>query len=106
MHDITERKKAEDFLKSAHEQLETKVQERTNELRKALDEVRTLRGILPICAHCKKIRNDEGYYEQIEAYLHKTSEVDFTHTICPTCMKEHYPEEYEDILSENTPEKK
>lgn len=100
MHDITERKKAEDFLKRAHQQLEIKVQERTIELQKALAEVKTLRGILPICAHCKKIRNDEGYYEQIELYIHKHSGVDFSHTICPACVKKHYPE-YEHICLED-----
>ena len=104
--EIEERKKAEDSLKRAHDQLEAKVQERTKELRKALDEVKTLRGILPICSHCKKIRNDEGNYVQIETYLRKTSEVNFTHTICPTCMKKHYPKEYQDILSEDKSEKK
>lgn len=98
MHDIIESKKAEDFLKKAHEQLEIKVKERTIELQKALDEVKTLRGILPICSYCKKIRNDEGYYEQIEWYIHKHSGVDFSHTICPTCMKEHHPEVYENTL--------
>lgn len=104
MHDITERKKAEDFLKRAHQELEIKVQERTNELRKALAEVKTLRGILPICSHCKKIRNDEGYYEQIELYIHKHSGVDFSHTICPACIKKYYPE-YHDISQEDRLEK-
>ncbi len=98
MHDITERKKAEDFLKKAHEELEVKVKERTKKLKDTLAEVKTLRGILPICSYCKKIRNDEGYYEQIEGYIHKHSGVDFSHTICPTCMKQHCPEEYEKIV--------
>ena len=61
------------------------------ELQKALAEVRVLRGILPICAICKKIRNDAGYYEQIEDYIHKHAGVDFSHTICPKCMEKHYP---------------
>jgi PAS domain S-box-containing protein len=68
-----------------------------NELQIALDEVKTLRGILPICSFCKNIRNDEGYYEQIEGYIHKHSGVDFSHTVCPTCMKENYPDVYEAI---------
>jgi PAS domain S-box-containing protein len=71
-----------------------------HELQTALDEVKTLRGILPICSFCKNIRNDEGYYEQIEGYIHKHSGVDFSHTVCPDCMKEHYPEEYNKLLSE------
>jgi len=79
--DITERRLAE--------------QEREKlivELQKSLDEINTLRGILPICSFCKNIRNDEGYYEQIENYIHKHSGVDFSHTICPKCLSEHYPE--------------
>ena len=49
---------------------------------------------------CKNIRNDQGYYEQIEAYFHKYSGVDFSHTICPKCLKTHYPKEYAQIVSE------
>ena len=63
-------------------------------LQGALDEIKILRGILPICSFCKNIRNDEGYYERIEAYIHKHSGVDFSHTICPECMEKHYPEEH------------
>ncbi|MBI9086039.1 MAG: hypothetical protein JEZ11_20740 [Desulfobacterales bacterium] len=66
-----------------------------NELKKVLKEIKTLRGILPVCSFCKKIRNDKGYFEQIESYIHKHTGVDFSHTICVQCMKEHYPEEYE-----------
>ncbi|MCB2182047.1 MAG: HAMP domain-containing protein [Desulfobulbaceae bacterium] len=66
-------------------------------LEKALSEIKTLRGILPICSFCKNIRNDEGYYERIEKYIHKHSGVDFSHTICPACLKKHYPEEYESV---------
>ena len=61
-------------------------------LQTMLDEIKVLRGILPICSVCKRIRNDEGYYEQIEGYIHKYADVDFSHTICPKCMKEHYSE--------------
>ncbi len=68
------------------------------ELQATLNELKVLRGILPICSICKNIRNDEGYYEQIEAYIHKHTGVDFSHTICHPCMKKHYPEEYESIV--------
>ncbi|MCI5121766.1 MAG: sensor with HAMP domain protein, partial [Candidatus Electrothrix sp. AUS4] len=78
---ITERKNIEDEREQLIEQLQ-----------KALSEIRVLQGILPICAFCKNIRNDKGYYEQIESYIHKHSGVDFSHTICPDCMKKHYPE--------------
>lgn len=67
------------------------------ELENAFNEIKALRGILPICSICKNIRNDEGNYVQIEEYIHKHSGVDFSHTICPPCMKKHYPEEYDSI---------
>ena len=73
-------------------------QSRIKKLEKAIAEIKTLQGILPICSICKKIRNDEGYYEQIEAYIHKHTGVDFSHTICHPCMKKHYPEEYENVV--------
>ncbi|MCI5138339.1 MAG: PAS domain S-box protein [Candidatus Electrothrix sp. AR1] len=66
--------------------------------KEAEEEIRTLRDIIPICSLCKNIRNDQGYYEQIEAYIHRYSGVDFSHTICPQCMEKHYPEEYKKII--------
>ena len=53
----------------------------------ALDHVKTLQGLLPICAWCKRIRDDEGYWSQVEAYFHKATGADFTHSICPECLK-------------------
>lgn len=70
-----------------------------SKLKDAIDNVKQLSGMLPICAFCKNIRNDKGYYEQIEGYIHKHSGLDFSHTICPSCMKKYYPEEYENQLS-------
>lgn len=58
------------------------------ELRAALADVRTLRGLIPICAWCKRIRNDDGYWEQLEAYIKSRSEADFTHGMCPDCARE------------------
>ena len=55
------------------------------ELRKALDRIQTLRGMLPICSLCKKIRDDKGYWEQIETYITEHSEAEFTHGLCPEC---------------------
>jgi PAS domain S-box-containing protein len=60
------------------------------ELRKALGEVKTLSGLFPICAHCKKIRDDKGYWNQIESYIREHSSANFTHSICPDCAKHHY----------------
>jgi hypothetical protein len=53
----------------------------------ALNHIKTLQGLLPICAWCKRIRDDEGYWDQVEAYLHKYTGVDFTHSICPECLE-------------------
>jgi len=58
-----------------------------NELEAALAHVRTLRGLIPICAWCKKIRNDHGYWEQLELYITNHSEADFTHGMCPDCAR-------------------
>lgn len=76
-------------------ELEKKVEERTNKLQKSLDEIKTLQGILPLCSFCKKVRDDQGYWEQVDVYIHKYSEADISHSICPECMKKNYPEEYE-----------
>jgi len=65
-------------------------------LQKALADVKTLSGMLPICAWCKKIRNDEGYWQKIEAYLKSHSDLDFTHSICHDCAKKEYPDLYSD----------
>ncbi|CAK8717643.1 PAS domain S-box-containing protein [Candidatus Electrothrix laxa] len=86
---------------SERKKIEEEREKLINELQSALSEIKILRGILPICSFCKKIRNDDGYYEQIEAYIHKHSGVDFSHTVCPTCIKEHYPEEYKKMFQEN-----
>ena len=58
----------------------------------ALASVHTLRGLLPICAHCKKIRDDTGYWDQIETYIAHRSEAEFSHGICPECAREHFPD--------------
>lgn len=65
------------------------------EREKALDEIRILRGFLPICAACKKIRDDQGYWTQIESYITTHSEAEFTHSICPECTKKLYPDYHE-----------
>lgn len=62
------------------------------ELETALREVRTLRGILPICSFCKRIRDDQGYWAQVESYLSQHTEANLSHGVCPDCMAEHYPE--------------
>lgn len=64
------------------------------ELREALSKVKLLSGFLPICSSCKKIRNDNGYWEQIEMYVRDHSEAEFSHGICPECAEKLYPEFY------------
>ena len=61
------------------------------ELQKTLDEVRTLRGIIPICAKCKKIRDDKGYWNQVEVYVRAHSDAEFSHGFCPECARKLYP---------------
>jgi len=79
--DITERKQAEE----ERERL-------IGELQEALAKVKTLSGLLPICASCKRIRDDQGYWQQIEAYIRDHSEAEFSHSVCPECAKKLYPE--------------
>ena len=62
------------------------------ELQNAVYEVKILSGLLPICASCKKIRDDKGYWNQIETFIQNNSEAEFTHGICPDCAKKLYPE--------------
>jgi PAS domain S-box-containing protein len=78
---ITKRKLAEVVLKKEHDKL-----------LKALKEIKTLSGFLPICASCKKIRDDKGYWNQIEAYIQQHSDAQFSHAICPACAKKLYPD--------------
>ena len=87
-------------------ELDQKVKERTQELheankelevlvvdlQKALGEVKQLNGLLPICSYCKKIRDDKGYWNQIEAYIHNHSNAEFSHSICQECAEKYYPD--------------
>jgi PAS domain-containing protein len=68
-----------------------------DDLQEALDRVNVLGGLLPICASCKKIRDDKGYWNQIETYIRDHSEAEFSHGICPDCAKELYPEFYDRV---------
>ncbi|MFI5295266.1 MAG: hypothetical protein ACHQ0Y_09610 [Thermodesulfovibrionales bacterium] len=72
-----------------------------NKLENAVKEIKQLSGLLPICASCKKIRDDKGCWNQIETYISKHSEAEFTHSICPECAKKLYPEVYKKIFSRN-----
>ena len=82
---------AEQELEKYYNHLEELVDQRTSELTKALSEVKQLSGLLPICASCKKIRDDQGYWNQIESYIQRHSQAEFSHSICPDCMQKLYP---------------
>lgn len=77
---------------TAEKELEAEREELIGRLQDALARVKKLSGLLPICAKCKKIRDDQGYWHQVEKYIHDHSEAEFTHGICPECMKTLYPE--------------
>jgi len=85
--EIAERQQIEADLRKTRDFLEERVRDRTAELQFALDNVKTLRGLLPICSSCKKIRDDQGYWTQLETYIHYHSEADFTHSLCPDCAQ-------------------
>lgn len=72
--------------------LQKELQQKNEELQQALDTVKTLNGLLPICSSCKKIRDDDGYWNQIEAYISRHSDAEFSHSICPECAIKLYPE--------------
>ena len=61
-------------------------------LERAMAEIKTLRGILPICAHCKSVRNDAGYWQQVEIYVREHTHVKFSHSICPECARKYFPQ--------------
>ena len=99
LQDVTKQKQAESQLKRHEENLENEVRGRTQELEQtntkleiALSKVKALSGMLPICASCKKIRDDNGYWNQIEEYIRDHSEAEFTHSICQECAKRLYPD--------------
>jgi len=83
-------------LKMAKTELEAK----NKELQQALNDIKTLEGLIPICANCKKIKDDDGYWHSVEEYMTEHSDVKFTHGLCNDCIKKLYPEFAEEILSE------
>jgi hypothetical protein len=95
---LTEKWRLQQEAKGQLERLEKLVRERTSalektnaELTEALANVQTLSGLIPICAGCKKIRDDRGYWDQVESYITKHSDAKFTHGICPECSRKYYP---------------
>ena len=75
---------------------ESALRRSNTELQQALREVKVLKGLVPICASCKKIRNDQGFWQQLEEYIQQHSEAEFSHGLCTPCIKKHYPGVYPD----------
>ncbi len=82
------------------QQAEEEREKLISSLQQALSEVKKLSGMLPICASCKKIRDDRGYWNQIEGYIREHAEVEFNHALCPDCAKTLYPEYYDKIRAD------
>ena len=84
----------EEISRLMNELIATKreLQQKTMELQDALGKVKLLSGYLPICASCKKIRDDKGYWQAVESYIDSHSEAKFSHGICPECVQKLYPE--------------
>ena len=70
----------------------SRLEKTTERLQGALESIKTLEGLLPICANCKNIRDDNGYWHQVEVYIRNNSKAEFSHSICPTCAQKLYPE--------------
>ncbi|MDD2998384.1 MAG: GAF domain-containing protein [Candidatus Riflebacteria bacterium] len=83
------------------------LKEKTESLEQALSEVKTLRGLLPMCSNCKKIRDDKGLWTRLEAYLSSHTDARFTHGLCPDCLRELYPDFADSIIGKPaSPDKK
>ena len=84
-------------------ELQQSLSKRVVELQEALDHVKKLQGLLPICMHCHKIKNDQKTWQKLEAYIHEHSEAKLSHGLCPDCLKKYYPE-YSSINFDDTEE--
>jgi PAS domain S-box-containing protein len=99
--DITDKKKAEEERKKAEAERERLI----TELQNALADVKLLSGLVPICANCKKIRDDQGYWTQIESYIQDRSDAKFSHSICPDCAQKMYPQYMTKLNEKKNPPK-
>ena len=80
------------LLERSNAALDQRIRERTEALENAMAEIKTLKGILPICSHCKRIRDGKGKWHPVDVYVCRHTHADFSHSICPECMRRHYPE--------------
>jgi len=88
-------------LEDMVDQRTAQLTEANSKLQNALSEIRTLQGILPVCSFCKNIRDDKGYWSKIEAYISSRTDAEFSHSICPDCMKKYYPEQHRSLAEKN-----
>lgn len=88
---------------TARKQIEADREQLITDLQSALEEVKTLSGIVPICANCKKIRDDKGFWEQVDQYVTRHTDAKFSHSICPDCTQTLYPEQYQKIFKGKNP---
>lgn len=77
--------------------IEEALVEKNKKLQNALDHIKTLQGIIPICSYCKKIRTDQGYWDQVEAYISKHTDAEFSHSVCPECFEKHHPRNLKEL---------
>ena len=89
---IVERKRVHEHLVEQVAARTEELRQRNRELQQALDDVQTLSGIVPICAYCKQIRDDQGYWNHLESYLSRHTDARFSHGICPSCARKEFPE--------------
>lgn len=73
------------------------LEEKNRMLEDALDRIKTLEGIIPICTICKNIRNEEGFWNAVEDYMSRHSKAAFSHSVCPECLKKYYPDTYKEL---------
>ncbi len=97
VQDITERKRTDEEIK----QYAAELAKKNKELQEALTDIKQLTGMLPICASCKKIKDDKGYWQGVESYISRHSKAVFTHGLCPECEKKVY-EDLEKLMDEKT----
>jgi Cache domain len=95
LHTLYIQQKASDDIKLKNADL----QRMNSSLNEALENIKTLKGMLPICSYCKKIRNDTGYWQQIESYVRDHTDAEFSHSICPSCVRQFFPEMANEILN-------
>ena len=81
--------------------VERRLEEAIDDLEDALANIKTLQGLLPICSWCKSIRDDKGYWNRLESYVRDHSSAEFSHGVCPSCVKLHYPDQYVAICSDH-----